>query len=182
MFKMNKTNFWRKVKKLSLTGTQIDAKIEDINEEYRKLFNNKNESSTSIAKECKDKIDKIINDYNCDDSNVLPVSNIEFKIIIRGKIKALNNNKAIGMSQISNEMVKNALQDNATTENALFNDPFLETVSTLFSSMICNQHVPNFFNISIIKPLIKDLNKDTLDSCDSKSFYDDQYFLLFRTF
>lgn len=108
MFKMNKTNFWRKVKKLSQTGTQIDAKIEDINEEYRKLFNNKNESSTSISKECKDKIDKIINDYNSDDSNVLPVSNIEFKMIIRGKIKALNNNKAIGMSQISNETVKNA--------------------------------------------------------------------------
>lgn len=57
-------------------------------------------SHTSIAKECKAKLDKIINDYNCDDPNVLPVSSIEFKIIIREKIKALNNNKAIGMSRI----------------------------------------------------------------------------------
>jgi len=161
MFKMNKKNFWRKVKKLSQTSTQIDAKIEDINEEYSKLFNNKNESHTSIANECKAKLDKIIETLKTDDPNTLPISDLELKLIIREKIKALNNNKAIGMSQISNEMIKYALQPSATIENEVINDPFLETLNTLFSSMICSQHVPKFFNMSIIKPLIKDLNKDT---------------------
>lgn len=160
MFKMNKTNFWRKVKKLNQTDNQIDAKIDDINEDYKNLFNNRNQSETSLADECKSNFKKVIDDFDNDTPDKLPITNEAFKLIVKQKIKSLNYNKAIGMSQISNEMIKYALIPN-NEESEEENDTLLDTVSILFSSMISNQHVPKFFNISIIKPLIKDLKKDT---------------------
>jgi hypothetical protein len=161
MFKMNKTNFWRQVKKLNKNNTQIDAKIEDINNDYNKLFNIKNDSAKSMANECKEKIESIIKDFSSNESNECPINDIEMKMIIKNKIKCLSNNKSIGISGLSNEMIKNGIVDNSNTQEDQQNDPMIDSISTLFKSMITNQYVPHFFNYSIIKPLVKDINKDT---------------------
>jgi hypothetical protein len=161
MFKMNKTNFWRQVKKLNKNNTQIDAKLEDINNDYDKLFNTRHESKKSMANECKDKINKLIEQFNTLESDNCPVDNIELKLMVKEKIKSLSNNKAIGLSGLSNEMLKNGISNSTNTQEDQANDPLVSSVATLFKSMIINQYVPNFFNFSIIKPLVKDANKDT---------------------
>jgi len=78
--------------------------------------------------------------------------------LLREKIKDLSNNKAIGLSGLSNEMLKNGI---TTTPTSQEDDPLVSSIAILFKSMIANQCVPNFFNFSINKPLVKDTNKET---------------------
>jgi hypothetical protein len=161
MFKTNKTTFWRKVKKLQHNSMQIDAKLEEINDEYKKLFNERNKSNHSKEKECKEKIESLLNEYKTNETNECPISDAKMKYIIKNKIKALSNNKAIGITGLSNEMLKYGLVPNESTEEEKENDLLIESLSIIYKSMICNQHVPPLFNVSIIKPLVKDITKDT---------------------
>ncbi len=159
MFKMNKTNFWRQVKKLNKNNIQIDAKIEDINNDYNNLFNMKHESTKSMSNECKIKISKLIEDFDTLDSDNCPLEDAELTQLLREKIKDLSNNKAVGLSGLSNEMLKNGIT--TTTSSQEDTSSLISSIATLFKAMIANQYVPNFFNFSIIKPLVKDTNKET---------------------
>jgi len=161
MFKTNKTNFWRKVKKLQTNSTQIDAKLEEINNDYKKLFNERNKSNFSKESEAKEKVEKLLNDYKTNESNECPISDSKMKFIIKDKIKALSNNKAIGITGLSNEMLKYGLVPNEATDEEKENDILIESIAIIYKAMICNQHVPPLFNVSIIKPLVKDCSKDT---------------------
>ncbi len=161
MFKTNKTNFWRKVKKLQRENSQIDAKIVDINNEYKKLFNEKNDSKSSQEKASQDKMKTLLDSFKTNTSNECPINDTEMKSLIKDKIKSLANNKAVGLSGLSNEMLKYSLVPNESSEEDQENDPVIRSLSIIYKSMICNQHVPPLFNVSIIKPLIKDCNKDT---------------------
>lgn len=65
-------------------------------------------------------------------------------------IKNLKNGKAIGFSGVSNEMLKmgNTIQVN-------------DTITYLMNWMINEAVIPKLFNISLLKPLVKDVKKST---------------------
>lgn len=76
-------------------------------------------------------------------------------ITLKLKILSLGNNKAVGITGLSNEMLKHAISN----ENN--NDHLINSLSILFNAIINHKYSPMFFNISIIKPLIKDTSKPT---------------------
>jgi hypothetical protein len=159
MFSMSKTQFWRKVKKLDKCSTQIDAKIVEISADYEKLFNQKNDSKSSKEKASKEFFEKLASEYEMNQSSN---EKIEInKYDLKQRIKSLNNKKAIGIAGVSNEMLKYALLDETGLE--IENDSLIVALSGFYNGMINYKYSPNFFNVSIIKPLVKDSNKPTDD-------------------
>lgn len=67
-------------------------------------------------------------------------------------MKNLSNNKACGLSEVSNEMLRYA-------ESETIN----ESLAYIYESMINSVTTPKLFNISILKLLIKDKNKSPSD-------------------
>ena len=67
---------------------------------------------------------------------------------VRMIIKNLKNGKAVGFSGVSNEMLKNG---NTSVINS--------TITYLMEWMLSTATIPKLFNISILKPLIKDQTK-----------------------
>jgi hypothetical protein len=92
-----------------------------------------------------------IDDFNKQYEN----TKFEYKLdesLMNSIIKELNNNKAIGINKCSNEMFKNANNIN-----------LLKLITNFFRKSICYGILPPNFNISIIKPLIKDGKKRSND-------------------
>jgi len=154
MFKLNKNKFWRKVKKLGRSSPQIDAKMNDITKGYDELFNIKNHTESSKENDCKSRFNKLLEESK-DHITDITVD----KDLVRNSIKKLINNKAIGLTGMSNEMLKYSLLP--VEDPNYTNDPVIEAIVTLYSSMINFKYSPDFFNISIIKPLVKDVTKET---------------------
>jgi len=156
LFNTDKTKFWRKVKKLNKNNNQIDAKLDDIKNQYEKIFNDKNQTDKSKNDEAKDKFNEILETFRNTGSDPVKLD----KHLIRDKIKDLSNRKAIGLTGVSNEMLKYGLQ---TDVIQIENDSLLIAITSLFEGMINHSYCPPLFNTSIIKPIIKDLNKPSDD-------------------
>jgi hypothetical protein len=74
------------------------------------------------------------------------------KETIENIIKELKNGKAIGFSNVSNEMLKYGICDNISV-----------TLSYMMEWIINSGNIPKLFNISLLKPLIKDTSKSADD-------------------
>ncbi|RNA00959.1 hypothetical protein BpHYR1_028217 [Brachionus plicatilis] len=108
---------------------------------YTKLFNEKNDSTHNIES------DSGLDDFN----RKYQHHEFDYKLETNGIsdiIGSLPSGKSIGLHGVSNEMIKCAAS--STLVNILKN---------LFEKIINSQVFPCLFNISIIKPLIKDVKK-----------------------
>jgi hypothetical protein len=72
--------------------------------------------------------------------------------LISNYISELGNGKSTGINQINNEMLKNSNSKNLST-----------TIALIFEIILNHGIVPKRFNTSLLKPLIKDIKKSTIE-------------------
>ena len=141
LFKLDQKNFWSKIKILTRSNQIVNMELTTIKNEYEKTFTIDNYLTTAPAE-----IEKKINEiYTKQTANII-VSNTEIESVLRN----LPNNKAIGYNGICNEMFKYAASLR-----------LIKTVSQLFNLMMKSEKMPDGFNTSIIKPLVKNSKKPT---------------------
>ena len=124
----------------------INVSIEEIKKQYKNLFNNSNFPDAARDEKEKAELEKLIKKYketggNDDDVEVR-------EEVLEAIIKNLKNGKATGFSGVSNEMMKNGWCSIISI-----------VLKQIFEWMINTGSIPHLFNISILKPLIKDSTK-----------------------
>jgi hypothetical protein len=148
MFRNNKNNFWKKLKNLDNKKQDIEADLVQIREEFKKIFTIRN----NVDKKHEDKMNKILDKFIKESFDTIHDLEIDEKLI-SCYILDLTNGKSIGISGISNEMLKNGHSKDMTL-----------TIKLIFETIINVGVIPICFNTSILKPLIKDSKKSTKDS------------------
>jgi hypothetical protein len=140
LFKLDSDTFWKKIKAAQQTTQDIDMTIDVSTEEYKELFNVPFDSTID-----KERITAELNEK-------IKTTPDEFTIIeesmVEEVIKDLKNGKSTGYLGISNEMVKYSVMGGSKR--------VVEYLTILFNKMIESSKVPESFNISIVKPIIKD--------------------------
>jgi len=145
-FKSDINGFWREVKKMRMVKQLINVPIDEIKKQYKNLFNNSNFPDSKRDEDEKRELEKLIEEYKTNSGNE---DMIEIKEeILETLVNNLKNGKSTGFSGVSNEMMKNGWCK--TISNVL---------KELFEWMINTGTIPHLFNISILKPLIKDESK-----------------------
>jgi hypothetical protein len=144
---MNKERFWHKLKNLNKTNETIEADIEEIKNEFQKIFTTRNK----INKTNETKLKKNLNKFIDETFRLIHDFKIDEKLI-KDFINDLPHGKATGIHGVTNEMLKYA----AVTE-------LIYIIKIQFETMINYGIVPDNFNTSILKPLIKDSTKSTSD-------------------
>ena len=146
LFGSNVNGFWREVKKMTMIKQMINIPIDDIRKQYKVLFNTSNFPDEEKDKNEEEKLTKLINDFKekRTENDFVHIKEENVRMII----KNLKNGKAVGFSGVSNEMLKHG---NTKVINA--------TITYLMKWMINSATIPKLFNISILKPLIKDPSK-----------------------
>lgn len=128
----------------------INLPINDIKIQYEKLFNNSNWPDAARDLKEQSELDALIVEFkmNKSDKDYIKLKSNS----VRTLIDSLSNGKAVGFSCVSNEMLKYG------------NTPLVtDTLTYLYEWMINSGSVPELFNISILKPLVKDSKKSQDD-------------------
>jgi hypothetical protein len=147
LFKTDKNSFWKEMEKQRSNKISTDAPIEKLHKEFSDLFNkklldNEDQEETSRAKV---ELFKLENENKCFDYS------IDDKII-KELIRSIPNGKSIGSAEVSGEMFKYGVS------NIL-----ISILNIFFTKIIRSRIVPYFFNVGIIKPIVKDTNGDAND-------------------
>lgn len=117
----------------------------DIANEYSRLFNSNNNRDSNRDGELKIVVDNFLKSHT-------EVGDISVRLSqITDYIAKLSNDNATGISGISNRLLKATIDTNV---------PVL--IKLIFEKCINFGVTPRFFNISVLKPLIKDSSKETL--------------------
>lgn len=143
LYKMDRAKFWRNINRMQTKDIRVEAKLEDIKTEYAKFFTKHNEVKHDQTEKIFRKVEAFIKIYKN--------TNFKFEInvdTIKKLINDLPKGKSIGFSNVSNEMLKYSN-----------NVKLYLLISTLFTKMIEIKTNPYKFNVSILKPIIKDQNK-----------------------
>ena len=147
LFKLNKQEFWTKLKQSRKESHSVDVPIAVIKDEYTKLFNTGNETNPTLNLMNENKINEFMN-INQSKTFKYKVGTLK----VEDQMINLPNGKSVGISGVRNEMIKYC------------HSPLLPiTINILFEKMINFSVIPTMFNVSIIKPIIKNVNKDTAD-------------------
>jgi hypothetical protein len=146
LFNNSKENFWRKIARMERKHITINLDVEKIKNEYEKIFTLSNLSNDEERINAS-KVEKFVHD-NAGKTFKSSTNSSLIRLMLNG----LSMNKAIGIRGISHEMLK------YNTSNRL---PVV--LSKFFDLLTNHQITPKLFNISIIKPIIKDVNKPNDD-------------------
>ncbi|CAF1009096.1 unnamed protein product [Brachionus calyciflorus] len=148
LFKLNKQQFWSRLKKIQESDGKIDISINKLKKHYQDIFTTRNKVET-FGDMCNE---KFVNEFILRHQNVKFNYKIDLKRLV-DIINDLPNGKSVGLSDVSYEMLKYA------NNNKLY-----EVLKKIFECIINNQTIPYLFNISIIKPLIKDDKKSNTET------------------
>ncbi len=146
LFNNSKENFWRKIARMERKHITINLDVEKIKNEYEKIFTVSNLSNDEERINAS-KVEKFVHD-NAGKTFKSSTNSSLIRLMLNG----LSMNKAIGIRGISHEMLK------YNTSKRL---PVV--LSKFFDLLTNHQITPKLFNISIIKPIIKDVNKPNDD-------------------
>lgn len=136
----------RKIKKL------INVPIEELEKYYHDLFNKHNNDDPEHDDVNQAEMNKLIEEQvKKRKTNKQETKNVPVKLV-DNILKQLKNNKAIGWAGVSNEMLKYAKCEELS-----------KLLGRVFEIIINTGVIPTFFNISILKPLIKDEMKSSND-------------------
>ncbi len=151
LFQLNREDFWRRIKTSQLVKQTIDMPLDEAKSQYEELFNVSFPHNVDKEK-IKIELNQMLNEPEEDDEITIVEQSVVEEII-----RSLKNGKSTGYHGISNEMVKYALSKE--------NDLIAKNYTIIFNKIIESSVVPKDFNISIIKPLVKDPKKPS----DNKS-------------
>ncbi len=147
LFKLDRESFWRRLKQMSRSKKKILVKIDKLKTIFEKTFNERNEINKAEEEANRIIVDKFIKEQ---ENKIFDVKLNHDDI--HECIKSLKNGKSIGYHGISNENLKYALCDE-----------LVDFILVIFTKMINYKVIPQDFNISILKPLVKDLTKSSAD-------------------
>jgi hypothetical protein len=137
----NSKQFWSIIDNKINPKSMVETEINETKDEFSKIFNEK--LVTSDDSEDKYEVDQFMED----NMNIIFDEEIN-EHEIKNIIEELNNGKSIGDKQVSNEMFKYAKETNIVK--------IIVIVLTLLINFGC---MFNKFNISVIRPIIKDYKK-----------------------
>jgi hypothetical protein len=139
-FSLSKDDFWKKIKQISRSSSTINVPIETLKKHYEDLFNVKHNikpdaqvNENNKLEENKNKFSKAKFDYMLDPAK------------LNDLILDLPNGKACGLSNLTYEHIKHCSSFT-----------FLLYLSKMYETMVRFSVIPENFNVSILKPLIKD--------------------------
>ncbi len=147
-FKLNRNNFWKKMKSLNRDSQDIEAELDKIKDEFKKIFTVRNQINEKFEKKMSTIVNKFIDETFSNIENMKVEPNL-----IKQYIADLPTGKSTGTSGISNEMLKASNGDELAT-----------VIASMYSLMINFGVTPVNFNTSILKPLIKNKSKPTNDT------------------
>ncbi len=145
LFQYDRETFWKKIKDAQRIKQEIDMPLNTASSEYKDLFNTPFDSKVDKQK-IKKELDEMLAEPELPEDKII-VDQETVEIII----KELKNGKSTGYHGISNEMVKYAI--NKTNKRMAKCD------TTIFNKLIESSQVRDNFNVSIVKPMIKDDKK-----------------------
>lgn len=131
LFRLNKDEFWAKIKKMQQKKRETNIEFKDIKKVYEDLFNTKNITNKSTESQALEKVDNFLNQ----NGNFISNTSIQPEMI-----KKLQNGKNIGFGGfggVSNEMLKYC------DTNILYS-----ILSLIFEKMINYKTIPYLFNVS----------------------------------
>ena len=146
LLKSVRNKFWSCIKRLKTKTQHIEATADAIKTANEETFTKPNPANESEDGKNKKEWDNIkLNSSNSFNHSI----GIES---IRESISSLTVGKSVGFNGINNEMIIYSRCEN-----------LLKMIKSIFEKMINNSISPRLFNISIIKPLIKDATKSSND-------------------
>ncbi len=149
-FSLSKDDFWKKIKQLGYSSNNINIPIETLKAHYEELFNKKHNIKPEVQKDedkkFKENCEKFKKEYY--DFKLEPAH-------LSSLILDLPNGKACGLSNLTYEHLKHCSSYT-----------FLLYLSKMYEVMIKFSVVPENFNLSVLKPLIKDpkLSSESTDN------------------
>ena len=144
LLKLDKNSFWKKLRALCKNRRPVEIEMKKLKEVYFKQFNERVNSNVISN-------DSTLINFKIAQKDV----KYDYKIeqgVIQNLVENLPNGKSSGLSGVTYEMLK------YSSSKHIF-----EYLTLLFEKMIQYQQVPYLFNISILKPIIKDTKKPNND-------------------
>jgi len=152
LFKYKLNDFWKQVNIMKKVKRMINIPIDELRKYYYDLFNKHNVDDQKIDDENESKINEILKEHErkrrSGENEILKVDDK----LLNKIINELKNGKSVGWTGISNEMLKYAKCEK-----------LLVILAKVFEIILNTGVIPQLFNISILKPLIKDVNKPSND-------------------
>jgi hypothetical protein len=102
LFKSDKNGFWRSVKKMNQLKQLVNVPLNEIIKIYKTLFNTSNMPDEERDEKDEEELDELIKEFQEKRTNADNI--VVSKETIENIIKELKNGKAIGFSNVSNEM------------------------------------------------------------------------------
>ena len=144
-FKANRVKMWKSVTSSIKNKTEVDVNLDTLAESYEETFANKQQVST-LENSCIEANEQL---YKSTANNE---GTIKIRLeIISDIINRLKNKKAIGISDVSNEMFKHG------------GKPLAIVVCTLITKIVNVAYSPSCLNTGLTFPIIKDARKSNQD-------------------
>ena len=144
MFKLNRMEFWKHLKKLKNIKNNIDMSISEMQAQIQALFNNFHKLNPHLEKKIENEFNQINQTSKMNSCYSLSDYSIE------NVLSQLKNGKRTGIGGLTNEMLKYA----HSTRLSKF-------LKILFEKIIFENVMPFHFNMAIVKLLVKDTKKPT---------------------
>jgi hypothetical protein len=152
LFKYKLNDFWKHVNIMKKVKRLINVPIEELRNYYYELFNKHNVDDPAKDDENENKVKEMLKKHaekrQAGELEILKVDNNLLDKIF----KELKNGKSVGWTGISNEMLKYTKCEALTS-----------ILAKVFEIILNTGVIPHLFNISILKPLVKDPNKPSDD-------------------
>ena len=149
LFYMDRRRFWQKLKTENKIDEKVEIEISVLEEQYTELFNVEAETKESSEKWANIGTLMEYEAHKIEEKNI--ICQVE-ESIVEQIIRKLQNNKAVGISGISNEMVKFSGYGKVVS-----------IITYLLNIVIGRQVMPDDFNVGKIIPILKDVNASASD-------------------
>jgi len=160
--RLDKNKFWRIMNKSLKTKAEPNIKLEKVKQEFEKTFNEKLVSNAENEREAKAEVERLL-----DLGKNLPRNDIEIDpYTIESIISNMSNGKMSGHCGVTSDMIKCLTHSTKPKKpNELIREPnIIVKVITMILKIIFEKNIfPENFNLSIMLPIVKDVNKSKSD-------------------
>ena len=142
LMKLDRNKFWKEVKRNRKPQILVKAESRLLVEKYKDLFNKENETTYSdhSKEDIKAHIEQIKREITDRKSLVKVTENEVDEIILK-----IKNGKSVGLSGVSNEMIKYSSSKKAT-----------ESITKIINDIFTTGRIPGAMNVGRLIPIVKD--------------------------
>ena len=153
LFKKNKNEFWKEVKKIERKNTtSVNIPVDQVKNAYEKVFTEKNTQWDDSDKLAEEKIKRLSQKLENESQPFIIDENELFNMIHH-----LSNGRSTGLRGVTQEMLKYCNAFDLCGE-----------LKRLYETMISDGLMPHAFNVSVLKPIIKSNAKSNEDITNTR--------------